>query len=312
MVLRPRSIAILAAVILALTLTSSVAATPATLSISARAVPKSVGQAGGSISLRVTVANATECVFASVPKVVGFNGRAKCTKGTLIRSGKLGRNSGKMRTIRLKVTASNSVSSVSAEANVKQGELTTPVKVTPPPTPKPARTTTTTTTTTTPSTTTTASTIPPTTTTTVPLPIVGLNCTSTCAYALSSPVGAMIFSWVPVSGISFYDFDFWINGGTPGYTTSDPPCPCFGITPAGYIDSFSFETGTNLPPPIWTQNGQDYIEFNLATGYPGPICDKITASCPAGTTVSIEAAGDSPMINQGTQNSGISNTITLT
>jgi hypothetical protein len=306
--MRRRSVAILAAFILALTLTSSVEATPAPLSISVRAVPKSVGKAGGSVSLRVTVTNATECVFASLPTVVGFNGRTKCTKGILIRSGKLGKNSGTARTVRLKVTVSNAVALLLAQGTIKQsGGPTTPAKVSPtktttPTTVGPPATT---------STTTTAG-PPTTTTTTIPLPIVGLNCTSTCAYALSSPVGAMIFSWVPVNGVSFYDFDFWVNGGTPGYTTSDPPCPCFGITPTGYVDSYSLETGTNLPPPIWTQNGQDYIEFNLTTGSPGPICDNVTAPCPAGTTVSIQAAGDSPTINQGTQNSGMSNTVTLT
>jgi hypothetical protein len=290
MVMKRRSIAIVAALFLALTVSSSVEATLATLSVSARAVPKSASQAGGSVSLRVTVTNATECVFASTPTVVGFNGRTKCTKGTFNRSGKLGKNSGKARTIRLKVTVSNAVALLLAQGTIKQsGKSATPVKVSPTKTtiPKPVTTTTTTT-----STTTTTTVAPTTTTTTIPLPIVGLNCTNICGYALSG--GNVIFSWTPIPGAGQYGVQVFFSGGFPNIGVAIEP---------GY------------PPPLWVQNGQDYVEINFFTGVTGlgGLCDNagVYEACPVGTMVSFEVEGAPAAGGQSTPFSVMSNTVAI-
>jgi hypothetical protein len=257
--------AALVAVLLALTLTGSAEATPATLSVSATVLSKTIGQEGGKVTLKVTVTNATECVFTSAPTIAGFNGRMKCAKGTFLRLGQLGKNSGKTRTVHLKVTASNAVATVGAQSSVKQsGKAPAPVKVptTGTTTPTTIRSTSTTPTTTT---TTTATTIPPT-TTTIPSAIAGLDCTSICAYALSSPLGAVIFSWTPVPGAGQYGVQWFFSGGFQSIV--------LGVEPG-------------LPPTLWVNNGQDYVEWDPVTQ---DLCNNggNYVACPVGTAVSFE------------------------
>jgi hypothetical protein len=88
--------------------------------VSVAASPRSIGAAGGRLTLKVTVHGATSCSFSSTPAVVGFAGRVKCAGGTVSRSGVLGLNSGGARNVHLKVTASSSSGSAIAQTTVTQ------------------------------------------------------------------------------------------------------------------------------------------------------------------------------------------------
>jgi hypothetical protein len=129
------------------------------LSVSVKASSASVVANGGKVTLRVTIHGGSKCIFSARPKVAKFAGTVNCSNGVITRSGTLAKDSGKARTIYLKVIALSGNKAVSAQAWVKPAGKTTTV----PPTTVTTLplTTTTTTTTTLPLTTTTTTTLPP-------------------------------------------------------------------------------------------------------------------------------------------------------
>lgn len=111
-------LAVLALLVAGLFIPAAGAAVRPTLSVAAS--PRSIGAAGGRLTLKVSVHGSTSCLFSSTPAIVGFAGKVRCSGGTISRSGELGLNSGSARTVHLKVTASGSSGSATVQTTVTQ------------------------------------------------------------------------------------------------------------------------------------------------------------------------------------------------
>lgn len=104
--------------------------------VSAKASHSSIAANGGAVALRITVHGAATCTFFSTPVVVGFAGKVKCSNGSMARSGRLGKNSGRARMVHLMVRVANSAGSVTAQGTMRQSAnvtTTTPLPAAAPP-----------------------------------------------------------------------------------------------------------------------------------------------------------------------------------
>jgi hypothetical protein len=142
--MRLRIVLVVSGLIVALATPLSASATTK-LSVSAKASPTSIAAKGGIVALRVLVSGAmenTECMFSSTPAIRGFAGVVKCKDGATTRAAYLGKNTGKVRTVRLKVTVANSRASVATQSSLRQAESTTatPISTTTPTSTAPTKT----------------------------------------------------------------------------------------------------------------------------------------------------------------------------
>jgi hypothetical protein len=115
------------------------------LSVSAKAAPTSISAKGGVVALRVLVSGVTgktECTFSSAPAIRGFAEVVKCKDGATTRAAYLGRNTGKVRTVHLRVTVANSRASVATQSSLRQAEsaTATPISSTAPASTAPTKT----------------------------------------------------------------------------------------------------------------------------------------------------------------------------